>query len=63
MVADVSRFLFIVVVIFIIIAIIYKNENPMVCLLALWVHKCLFFPEDQQFYLYKIWIFPYFLCH
>lgn len=34
-------FLFIVVVIFsIIIAIIYKNENPMVCLLALWVYKC-----------------------
>lgn len=43
MVADVTRFLFIVVVIFSIIAIIYKNENPMVCLLALWVYKC-FFP-------------------
>lgn len=30
-------------IIFSIITIIYKNENPMVCLLALWVYKC-FFP-------------------
>lgn len=34
--------LFIIISI-IIIAIIFKNENPMVCLLALWVYKC-FFP-------------------
>jgi len=32
-----------------IIIIIYKNENPMVCLLALWVYKR-FFPKDQQLY-------------
>lgn len=47
----------------IIIAIIYKNENPMVCLLALWVYKCFFFPKTSSYTLYKKrWIFPYFLC-
>lgn len=43
-------FLFIVVVIFsIIIALIYKNENPMVCLLALWVYKCFFSLKTSSF--------------
>lgn len=49
MVASCYFFLFIIIIIIvlsmtsIIIAIIYTNENPMVCLLALWVSKC-FFP-------------------
>lgn len=46
----------------IIIAIIYKNENPMVCLLALSVYKCFFSLKTSSYTLYKRWIFPYFLC-
>lgn len=33
----------IIIIIIIIITMIYKNENPMVCLLALWVY--IFFSE------------------
>ena len=53
----------IIVIIIIIIALIYKNENPMVCLLALWVYKCLFFPKDSCYTLYKRWIFHLFFMH
>lgn len=52
-----------IIIISIIIAIIFKNENPMVCLLALWVYKCFFSLKTSSYTLYKRWIFPYFLCH
>lgn len=41
---------FVLFIIIIIIAIIYTNENPMVCLLALWVYTFFSLPKDQQLY-------------
>lgn len=62
----VTCFLFIIIIVLsmtsIIIAIIYKNENPMVCLLALWVSKCFFSLRPAVILYIKKMDFPYFLC-
>lgn len=62
----VTCFLFIIIIVLsmtsIIIAIIYKNENPMVCLLALWVSKCFFSLRPAVILYMKKMDFPYFLC-